>query len=694
MNRKALEQAAEQAGIAVDYQNMQGETQPISSDTLERLLAALSKTSHAADASAPLPPVAVFHSDKIQKLPVTGAGKYDWKIQCEGGESLTGHVSGGASINLKGRLAEGYHSLTLTQRESQWHCQIIIAPPRCYQPPVLTKGKRLWGVCVQLYSLRSETNWGIGDYGDLRTMMLEIAQRGGDFVGVNPLHSLYAARPDFASPYSPSSRLWLNPVYIDVEAVADFSQSSSAQRWWRRKSTRQALEEARKCEWVDYPAVTRLKIHGLKLAWQHFSARDEADSRVKDFTDFTERCGENLYWQAVYDALYQVRIESNPDTEGWTDWPQQFQDIHSPGVATFCRKHKDEIRFWQWLQWLGYQQLHHCWTAGAEASMAIGLYRDLAVGVSSGGADTWRDRELFCLDASVGAPPDALGPQGQNWSLPPMDPQIMRERAYEPFIQLLRANMASCGALRIDHVMSLLRLWWIPRGEEAGSGAYVHYPVDDLLAILALESQRHRCMVIGEDLGTVPDEIVGKLHHAGVYSYKVLYFERKSNGGFRAPVSWQSQAIAVTSTHDLPTLRGYWQGGDLALGQELGIYPDKQALDMLYRERAQSRQALLDNLHRYGCVADRVGRNASKMAMTPALSRGMQRYVALSASRLMGLQPEDWLGMATPVNVPGTSNQYPNWRRKLTTSIKTMFADREVNRLLKDLTRFRRKKPV
>ncbi|BDH44252.1 4-alpha-glucanotransferase [Salmonella enterica subsp. enterica serovar Choleraesuis] len=690
MDRQALEHAAFTAGIATSYIDMRGEVRAIGEDTLLSLLAAMNIVDKSNNEYVPLPVVMVGRIGEIIELPVTGHGDYHWELLREDGRRHSGQVAGNTRLRLP-RLDAGYHQLTLSQDDTEWQCQVIVAPKRCYQPSELDAGRRLWGACVQLYTLRSDNNWGIGDFSDLRTMLREVGLRGGDFVGVNPLHSLYPARPDFASPYSPSSRLWLNPLYIDVSAIEDFAASAEAQSWWNKSATRKAVETARSGEWVDYPLVTRLKLHGLRLAWQQFNTRAGDDSQAMEFDTFILRRGDSLYWQAAYDALCQYQSADLPESEGWGDWPGEYQDIHSSQVAIFCRENGMEIRFWQWLQWQASRQLEACQEVTEQGGMAIGLYRDLAVGVSSGGADTWYDRKLYCLDASVGAPPDALGPQGQNWNLPPLDPQTLRARAYQPFIQLIRANMACCGALRIDHVMSLLRLWWIPRGKGADAGAYVHYPVDDLLAILALESQRHRCLVIGEDLGTVPEEIIDKLRSSGVYSYKVLYFERTRSGAFRAPGQWPAQAIGVTSTHDLPTLRGYWQGGDLALGKELGIYPDQPVLDALYRERSQARQALLDNLHRYGCLAKKTGHLASRMAMSPALSRGMQRYVALSASRLLGLQPEDWLGMSTPVNVPGTSNEYPNWRRKLTRSLEEMFADAEINRLLKDLTRYRHK---
>ena len=273
-----------------------------------------------------------------------------------------------------------------------------------------------------------------------------------------------------------------------------------------------------------------------------------------------------------------------------------------------------------------------------------------------------------------------------------MDPHVMAARGYQPFIDLLRANMASCGALRIDHVMSLLRLWWIPYGETANFGAYVHYPVDDLMAILALESQRHQCMVIGEDLGTVPTEIVSKLRDSGIYSWKVLYFEQESGDRYRAPSVWPRQSMASATTHDLPTLRGFWSAGDLTLGETLGIYPDKLVLKGLFEHRVRQKQALLEALHRHHCVPKSCGKRADRLAMTTVLNRGLQRFIADSTSALLGLQPEDWLNMADPVNVPGTTDQYPNWRRKLSVTLEAMFADDRVNRLIKDIDK-RRKAP-
>lgn len=694
MARKCIDQAAAQAGIAADYINAHGKQQAIGQDTKRKLLDAMNRPL-TPGAEAPLPVVKVFYQGHPIVLPLGGSGDYHWELVREDGSQLQGRASGRKTLTLPGgALPLGYHQLTLRQDEQTWSCRLIVAPQRCYEPDALLTGQKLWGACVQLYTLRSDRNWGIGDFGDLRQMVAEVGERGGAFVGLNPIHALYPANPDSASPYSPSSRRWLNIIYIDVNAVEDFQRSRAAQQWWLKPAIQQQLASARNSDWVDYATVTRLKLAALKLAFAEFQTRKVNDTQKQAFEAFVNHGGDSLHQQATFDALHAHLYEQDNRLLGWQSWPEAYQQPQSDAVAAFCQQHQDDVRFYLWLQWLAASQFADCFAQSQQQQMPIGLYRDLAVGVAEGGAETWCARDLYCLQASVGAPPDILGPLGQNWGLPPIDPHVMTARGYQPFIDLLRANMTHCGALRIDHVMALLRLWWIPQGETADQGAYVMYPVDDLLAVLALESQRHHCMVIGEDLGTVPIEIVGKLRDSGVYSYKVLYFEHDGENHFRAPQSYPVQAMATITTHDLPTLRGYWQSGDLRLGASLGLYPDADILAELYAERERAKQGLLDGLHHYDCVPQKVGKKAALLNMGPMLNRGLQRYVADSASALLGLQPEDWIDMAEPVNVPGTNTEYPNWRRKLSHSLEVMFADRQVNRLLKDLDKRRRKVSV
>jgi len=692
MQGEELEQAAKRAGILDSFINMVDEVQTVSPQTQQALLEAMGRDEQEPE-TGPLPPVKVFMAGETLRFIPQGEGQYHWQLTLENGDTSAGEGIFGEPLELGRCAVLGYHQLTLTwqQQQQQWSCRTIVAPSRCFEPEVLINGKKLWGACVQLYTLRSENNWGVGDFGDLKQMIEQLGSRGGAFVGLNPIHALYPANPSSASPYSPSSRRWLNVTYIDVNAVEEFTDSPQAQSWWKSAETRAALDKARSVDYVDYPGVMALKITGLKLAWRAFQILAEAGQRKRDFRAFVLLGGESLRQQAVFDALHTHLGETEQGLWGWPAWPAAYQDPQSDKVAEFCERYQDEVAFFLWLQWLAHCQFAECYQASVALEMPIGLYRDLAVGVAEGGAETWCNRSLYCMGATVGAPPDILGPQGQNWGLPPLDPNVMKARAYQPFIDLLRSNMADCGALRIDHVMGLLRLWWIPKDQHAGLGAYVSYPLNDLLAVLALESQRHQCMVIGEDLGTVPKEIVTSLRDSGIYSYKVLYFEHDKQLLYRAPQDYVAQAMATVTTHDLPTLRGYWQGDDLTLGEKLGIYPDAEILAHLRRERALTRQALLDALHRHHCVPNSLSKHAESMEMSDTLNLGLQRYLADSASALLGLQPEDWLDMSTPVNVPGTNSEYPNWQRKLTTPLEAMFSSEKIDGLLKDLNERRKR---
>lgn len=558
--RKLLESLAAQAGIAASYINAHGQQQAISTETKQRLLEAMHPFTPT-QVGSPVPPVVVFTQGRPCHLNLQTVGEYTWTLTLESEPAdkqartgvHNGKVQRRKNLTLPRDLPLGYHQLTLRDEQQAWTCQIIVTPTRCFEPDALLTGRKLWGACVQLYTLRSDNNWGIGDFGDLKQMVLNVAKRGGAFVGLNPIHSLYPANPESASPYSPSSRRWLNVAYIDVNQVEEFKHSAEAQAWWNNAETQLRLSEARASEWVDYTSVITLKLNALQRAYPEFTKQKSSSKRLKAFQHFVQQGGESLYQQAAFDALHAHLSAQDPTMWGWPVWPDNLRNADSSGVAEFCHQHADKVDFYLWLQWLAYCQLSECFEVCQQQKMPIGLYRDLAVGVAEGGAETWGENGLYCLKASVGAPPDILGPLGQNWGLPPMDPHVMAARAYQPFIDMLRANMTCCGALRIDHVMSMLRLWWIPYGETADKGAYVRYPVDDLLAILALESQRNHCMVIGEDLGTVPVEIIAKLRDCGVYSYKVLYFEHDQDNSFRAPQSYTVQAMATITTHDLPS---------------------------------------------------------------------------------------------------------------------------------------------
>ena len=320
--------------------------------------------------------------------------------------------------------------------------------------------------------------------------------------------------------------------------------------------------------------------------------------------------------------------------------------------------------------------------------MGIGLYGDYAVGVNVAGSETWSDPRVYRSGAAVGAPPDPLALKGQDWGIPPQDPHALISARYRPFRELIEANMRYYGALRVDHVMSLFRQWWVPAGASAVDGGYVHYPLEDLMSVLALESARNRCLAIGEDLGTVPDEVRAAMAEFGVYHYKVLLFEKESDGRFRSPDRFARRAIAAATTHDLPTLRGWWEGTDLELRDRLQLYPDEETRQRVHSERSLDRERL-------GAALADAGLGVALAAPTgvpfgSALAAAIQRYLAQSASALVVLQLEDLLGMGEPVNVPGTLTEYPNWQRKLTASSSEIFGDETVLDLLRQIRDLRK----
>jgi 4-alpha-glucanotransferase len=595
-------------------------------------------------------------------------------------------------IDIPTQLPLGYHSLTIViDDDVLGSMRLIIAPPSCFKPKALTQGEKVWGLSVQLYCLRSEHNWGVGDFSDLSFLVAKLAKQGANFVGLNPIHALYPANAEACSPYGPSSRRWLNFIYIDVTTL-DGYQQASAQALVNTVAFQQKLHQVRAADLVDYQLVTELKQKALEKIFEYQNSQylSKNTKLNKIFKAFITDGGDSLQTLAVYDALQESLAVQQKPSWGWPVFPEEFSDFHNPAVKAFAKKHSKRVKFFLWLQWQAAVQLELANQVAQDNDMSIGLYRDLAVGVSEGSAEIWGNKELYCTEASVGAPPDVLGPLGQNWGLPPMDPEKLFEQQYQPIIEMFDANMRATGALRIDHVMALLRLWWVAKGDDAKQGGYVYYPVDDLLAILALESHRHQSVVIGEDLGTVPDEIRTKLADNGVYSYRVFFFEQAKDGGFFSPHHYPEQSMSTLTTHDMPTLTGYWHCDDLALGKELGLYPTEDILNTLYTSRHENKQSILDTLHAHHSVNDEVGRDVHNVGMSKALNFGMQLHMAGGSSALLSLQLEDWLEMDKPVNIPGTSNEYPNWRRKLTRNLQDIFNDRSLNDLAANLTEARK----
>jgi 4-alpha-glucanotransferase len=726
MTTSLLEQLVEYRGIESNYNDAWGRPTTIASETKTKLLSAMGYQvdepelllKQVQDNSnntwlSVLNPVQVLrieeHLQIVVRLPIElVTDEYVAQIDTELGEVIQHRF-----VPIDGQLANvvhiediefqeylidipitlplGYHTLSLVIDDDELgSMRLIIAPSSCFKPETLTQGQKVWGLSVQLYCLRSEHNWGVGDFSDLSFLVERLAKQGAQFVGLNPIHALYPANANACSPYGPSSRRWLNFIYIDVTAL-DGYQQTSIQSIVNDVSFQHKLQQVRASDLVDYETVTALKLQALESVFEYQNNQylSKNTKLNKVFKAFVAQGGDSLQTLAVYDALQESLASQEKPSWGWPVFPKEFSDFHNPAVKTFTKKNVKRVKFFLWLQWHASLQLEQVNLVAQKNDMLIGLYRDLAVGVSEGSAEVWGNKELYCKDASVGAPPDILGPLGQTWGLPPMDPEKLYEQQYQPIIELFDANMRATGALRIDHVMALLRLWWVVKGDSAKEGGYVYYPVDDLLAILALESHRHQSLVIGEDLGTVPDEIRTKLADNGVYSYRVFFFEQAQDGGFFSPAHYPEQSMSTLTTHDMPTLTGYWHCDDLALGKELGLYPTEEILSTLYASRHENKQSILDTLHGHHSVNDEVGRDVHNVDMSKALNFGMQLHMAGGSSALLSLQLEDWLEMDKPVNIPGTFKEYPNWQRKLTRNLQDIFNDSSLNELAANLTEAR-----
>jgi len=577
-------------------------------------------------------------------------------------------VDGLDAATLTLSIPLGYHLLTFFSDSGERQLRLIGVPDQCYLPQAVARGKRSWGMALQLYTLRSARNWGIGDFTDLREFVAAAAGQGVDIVGLNPLHALYPANAFHISPYSPSHREYLNWLYLDVEAIPELALCAPARELMATDSFSRSIVAARETGSVDYYAVAGLKRPILERLFQSFRVVASPD-RQHAFAEFVQGGGADLQRHALFDAVQEHFFEPHRQVLPWQQWPLEYQDPASESSRKFACDHADRLSFFCWLQWLAETQLEAAQQECRRVGMRIGLYRDLAVGADRGGSEIWRSPDLFCQALSVGAPPDAVAVQGQNWGLPPLHPDAIQRDGYRRFAAMLRANMRHCGALRIDHVMALFRLWWIPPGGCGTDGAYVHYPLADMAGIVALESQRQQCMVIGEDLGTVPEEIRHLMADNQMLSYRVLMFEQHPDR-LKAPCEYPALALASISTHDMPTLPGFWQGDDITLRDRLELFDSPEQAQQQYEKRHADKQKLIEALIQAGLYQ---GEFNETMELTDRIVLGSHVYLARSSAAIMMCQPEDWFGERRQVNLPGTSDEYANWQRKLAVPVEQMF---------------------
>lgn len=525
----------------------------------------------------------------------------------------------------------------------------------CHLPHWLEHG-RAWGITLQLYELRSARDWGIGDFSDLAQLAAIGARAGADFIGLTPLHAPFMADPHRASPFSPSNRSFLNPLYIAVDEVTGFDASLVDPA---------KLDSVKTLALVDYPAVAALKldalqrIHGL---WAGAASAEEAD----DFAAFKAERGEPLRRHALFEALSHEMVAQGHGS-GWTSWPADFHDVDGDPVARFAAGNEEAIGFHSWLQWLADRQLAKAHRAARDAGMRIGLYVDLAVGEAPDGSAVWSSRADYMERTTIGAPPDYFTTDGQEWGIAALTPDALAGE-HRRFIELLKAVTRHAGALRIDHVMALRQLFLVPENTSAAHGAHLRYPFDALVGQLAELSHECELVVIGEDLGHVPEGFRDVMQAARILSYRILYFEKDDQGRFLAGWDYPRISIACLSTHDLPTMRGWWKGADIELRHEYGLIDDEAARTQT-AERALERTSLLATTTTHLSQAEQFypGSGADEIDRISVAAHG---FIADTPAVLAATRLADLVGEDAPTNLPGTSDTYPNWRRRCPVSLE------------------------
>lgn len=562
---------------------------------------------------------------------------------------------------LRGRL--GYHRLRYKDSDTR----LIVGPDRAYFPHAIAHNGRTAGMAVSLYGVRSARNWGCGDFTDLRHLIdWSVDSLGLSFIGLNPLHAIPNRQPYNTSPYLPACSFYRNLIYLDIQSIPEFQNSKCAQTIAKTEAIRNEAARLRDAQFVEYASVAALKQRFLKLLFREFLKDYRAHgTRAAAFKDYVQSEGALLDDYAVYSALDEIMHRRDPNVWLWTDWPKQYQNPRSAETREFAQSHWRTVLFFKYVQWQIDEQLNAAQEYAKQRGMAIGLYHDLALATDRFGSDLWAHREFYVNGCRVGSPPDDFSPSGQDWSFPPPNSDVHFEDGYRLFVESIRKNLRHGGALRIDHVMRFFHLFWIPDRLDPKRGIYVRDRHEDLIRILALESVRNQVLIVGEDLGTVVDEIRETLHRFGILSYRLFYFEKSSDGRFRLPHDYPKQALVSISTHDLPTLAGFWEARDIDARRKVGMCRDEADYHRQVAERQVDKQRMLDALFSLGLMPKGLSRTASDYPeLTGDLHNAAVGFVATTPSTLMLLNEEDLMKQRDQQNLPGTCEQYPNWRHK------------------------------
>ncbi len=650
-----LHELAAAAGIEVAWQDVSGQAQTVADASLVAVLAALGVAAgspqqirearatlrHEAETAARPLVTAALH----QPVPLPGRPG-PFRVTLESGRIIDGMaLHGEPGVLLPGFHEPGYHQVELGGAVTT----VAVAPARAYTLEDAAQGARMWGLAVQLYALRRQGGGGIGDFAALADFAARAAALGADAVAISPVHAQFSADVTRFGPYAPSNRSALNVLHVAAASAAP--------------------DDAALVEW---PVASAAKLKALRAEFDSF--HDHAALH-----EFRRRGGIGLARHAIFEALAAALVPGNPAAQDWRNWPAAYRDPDNAAVARFLEDDAREVSFHAWLQYRADAGLGAAQAAARAAGMKIGLIADLAVGTDHAGSHSWSRQDEVLRGLEIGAPPDLINREGQSWGITAFSPRGLRNSGFSAFIDMLRHALRHAGGVRIDHVMGLARLWVIPQGFSSAEGAYLKLPVDDLMRLVALESQRHRAVILGEDLGTLPFGFDEKLNAAGIAGLRVLWFEREGQT-FKPPAHWTRTAVAMTTTHDLPTVAGWWRSEDIAWRERLDMAGDDEAV------RAADRAALWAAFRESGATEAAQPAVADGAAAADAACAHLGR-----AGSLLALLPiEDALGATEQPNLPGTTDQHPNWRRRLPADAETLFGRPDVAARLATLQAGRR----
>lgn len=682
MSSQPLHRLAALAGVAADWSDYRGHPQRVRDESLRRVLEALElrcgSEAQIADSLARLqaesvecPPLITAAQGQVPPWPRAVLESGAAKLELEDGSTID-LPAGAVPPPIH---QPGYHRLLCGEQAMT----VAVAPPTAYrvQDGRHPAGRRPWGLAAQLYSLRG--GGGIGDFSALAELARHAALAGADALAISPVHALFAADNGRFSPYSPSSRLFLNALHVDPAAVFGRDAVSAVVAAMAAETEFARLESTDRIEWAT---VARMRLRVLRALFEQFwsgPARDANHPLARELREFRQRGGEALEDHARFEALHAWHLTADPEAWHWRRWPEAMRDPRSAAVAEFAAQSR-EVEFHVFLQWLADKGLALAQASARDAGMSIGLIADLAIGTDGGGSHVWSRQQEMLTGLSVGAPPDLLNRQGQNWGLTTFSPRALRRNGYAAFLELLRASLRHAGGLRIDHVLGLQRLWVAPEGAPPGEGAYLRYPMDDLLRLVALESWRHRAVIVGEDLGTVPEGLRERLAQAGILGMRVLWFET-DHGLYIEPSRWPSTAMATTTTHDLPTVAGWWSGRDIDWRVKLSQLPAGHTEQAERATRDGERRRLWDAFLHAGVTAAPMPPPEQPDRVVDAAIR----YVARTPAPLAIVPLEDLCGLVEQPNLPGTIDEHPNWQRRLPQPVEQIFAAAAVAQRLQAL---------